>query len=110
MHKGYFAVSQSKKRLDFRDVEFRDLIYRWCSGGRSVFSSANDMLIWDQFWYGNELVSEANLAEATIQLVLNNGEISDYGFGWMVSDNGLSHQRAWMGANTVIIRNTSRLA
>ena len=78
------------------------------AGDGAVFSSATDMLIWDQFWYENDLISPENLKQAFVKPQLTNGKASDYGFGWMITDNGSWHNGAWLGANTMIIRNTEK--
>ena len=63
---------------------------------------------WDQFWYENPLLSSENLEEAFKPVTLNNGEISTYGFGWLVTEEGMWHNGTWMGANTIIIRNIKK--
>lgn len=78
------------------------------AGDGAVFSSANDMLKWDRFWYGNELVSQETLAEAFKKPTLSNGKLSDYGFGWVITDKGMWHNGAWLGASTIITRNTEK--
>lgn len=76
------------------------------AGDGAVFSSANDMLIWDSFWYENKLISKPLIAEAIKKPKLLNGEESDYGFGWLITDNGMWHNGSWLGARTIIVRNT----
>jgi len=76
------------------------------AGDGAVFSSANDMLIWDSFWNGNELINTTLLEEAFKKPKLIDGTESDYGFGWIVTENGMWHNGAWLGANTIIMRNT----
>jgi len=76
------------------------------AGDGAVFCSARDMLIWDGFWYENDLIQESNLQEAFIKPVLNNGDTSNYGFGWVITDHGMWHNGRWLGANTIIDRNT----
>lgn len=78
------------------------------AGDGAVFSSADDLLIWDAFWYKNSLLSTSTLEEAFKKPMLNNGALSDYGFGWMITDNGMWHNGAWLGARTIIIRNTEK--
>ncbi|MEO1626154.1 MAG: serine hydrolase domain-containing protein [Bacteroidota bacterium] len=78
------------------------------AGDGAVFSSAMDLLTWDQFWNGNSLISDDILQEAFQRPVLNNGSTSDYGFGWMVTDKGMWHNGAWQGANTIFMRNTEQ--
>lgn len=76
------------------------------AGDGAVFSSALDLLKWDQFWYENKLLSPENLKEAFKEPTLNDGTKSDYGFGWVVTEEGPWHNGAWLGANTMIWRDT----
>ncbi len=76
------------------------------AGDGGVFSSVEDFLIWDKFWYENPLISATNLAEAFKQPILNNGEASNYGFGWVIVDEDVViHNGSWLGARTLIVRN-----
>lgn len=78
------------------------------AGDGAVFSSLEDFLIWDQFWYENDLISTDNLQEAFQTPTLADGSSSDYGFGWTVpSDEMVWHNGAWLGARTGIIRRMS---
>lgn len=76
------------------------------AGDGAVFSSVNDFLIWDEFWYENALLSDTNLAEAFKKPQLNNGKSSDYGFGWLVTPDGAWHSGSWLAARTYYQRNT----
>ncbi len=78
------------------------------AGDGAVFSSVKDMFLWDKFWYENSLIEDKNLKEAFKKPTLNNGKESDYGFGWLITEKGMWHNGAWLGANTIIIRNTER--
>jgi len=78
------------------------------AGDGAVFSSVKDMFLWDKFWYENPLIGNKNLTEAFHKPTLNNGEKSDYGFGWLITEKGMWHNGAWLGAKTIIIRNTER--
>jgi len=78
------------------------------AGDGAVFSSANDMLIWNDFWYQNPLIKQTNLKEAFKKPILNNGDTSNYGFGWIITENGMRHNGRWLGAKTIIIRNTEK--
>lgn len=78
------------------------------AGDGAVFSSAKDMFLWDKFWYENPLIEKENLEEAFKKPILNNGKKSNYGFGWIITEKGMWHNGAWLGANTIIIRNTER--
>lgn len=76
------------------------------AGDGAVFSSVKDMFLWDKFWYKNPLIESENLKEAFKKPILNNGKTADYGFGWLITEKGMWHNGAWLGANTIIIRNT----
>ncbi|MEM6778720.1 MAG: serine hydrolase domain-containing protein [Planctomycetota bacterium] len=74
------------------------------AGDGAVFSSLNDFVIWDRFWYGNSRVSNALLEQAFERPKLKDGSRSDYGFGWVLERKRQWHNGAWLGANTYIVR------
>ncbi|QDV25930.1 Penicillin-binding protein 4* [Aureliella helgolandensis] len=74
------------------------------AGDGAVFSSLNDFVIWDRFWYGNSRVSNTLLEQAFDRPKLKDGSRSDYGFGWVVERKRQWHNGAWLGANTYIVR------
>ena len=78
------------------------------AGDGAVFASANDMHIWDKFWYDNKLISKLLLQQAFKKPTLLNGKESDYGFGWVITKNGMWHNGSWLGAKTIIMRNTTQ--
>ncbi|QEG22873.1 serine hydrolase domain-containing protein [Mariniblastus fucicola] len=82
-------------------------------GDGGIYASARDLLKWDQALYGEKLVSRKTLTEAFTPGKLNNGDQTDYGFGWMVersADDGLtvSHGGHWVGFQTSILRGIDR--
>ncbi len=77
------------------------------SGDGAVFSSIDDFIIWNDFWYNNSILSQETIQEAFKQPILNNGEKSNYGFGWLIAPNAVMHNGSWLGARTQIIRNFS---
>jgi CubicO group peptidase (beta-lactamase class C family) len=57
-------------------------------GPGRISSTAQDLLKWDQALYTEKLVSQQTLAEAFTPMLLKNGTISNYGFGWeLILDN-----------------------
>jgi len=76
------------------------------AGDGAVFSSVEDFVIWNQFWYSNSLMSNETLQEAFKEPILNDGSTSDYGFGWVVTEHTSSHEGMWLGAHTFILRDT----
>lgn len=89
--------------LSEREPSFIDGV----AGDGAVFASVNDMLIWDSFWYENQLISQPILEQAFKKPKLLNGKESDYGFGWVITENGMWHNGVWLGARTIIMRNTN---
>lgn len=77
------------------------------AGDGAVFSSINDMVIWNTFWYQNNLISENTLKEAFTTSTLNDNSLHTYGFGWIIlNPTAHWHNGSWLGARTIIIRNT----
>jgi CubicO group peptidase (beta-lactamase class C family) len=78
-------------------------------GPGRVSSTARDLLIWDQALYSEKLVSKASLAKAFTPITLNDGSLSNYGFGWdldLESPWGkiVSHTGDNPGYKTIIVR------
>jgi len=78
------------------------------AGDGAVFTSIKDLEIWDDFWYGKRLLNQASLKEAFTKNTLNNGRLSPYGFGWILTENGMWHNGGWMGARSMLIRNVKQ--
>ena len=68
-------------------------------GDGNVYSSAEDLLKWDQSLYSNKLVKAATLQEAFTPVTLSNGTKYPYGFGWGIQDSGriVTHTGGWVG-------------
>ncbi len=80
-------------------------------GDGNVYSSAEDLLIWDQALYGEKLVKASTLRDAFTPVMLNfhsnePGKTYPYGFGWMIEEGGkvLKHTGSWTGFRTLIVR------
>lgn len=78
-------------------------------GDGNVYSSAEDLLKWDQALYGSRLVKPATFNEALTPATLNDGTKSNYGFGWDIEEPGkiYSHSGGWVGFRTFISRYVS---
>jgi CubicO group peptidase (beta-lactamase class C family) len=70
-------------------------------GSGTVYSTVEDMFLYDQALYTDELVGQSTLAEAFRPAVLNDGSESPYGFGWEFKMEGgersLAHGGKWLG-------------
>jgi CubicO group peptidase (beta-lactamase class C family) len=78
-------------------------------GPGRVSSTAKDLLIWDQALYAGTLVSKETLELAFSPQILNDGSLSNYGFGWDLSEDPnfgkiVSHTGDNPGYKTLIMR------
>jgi len=78
-------------------------------GPGRISSTAADLLKWDQALYTSKLVKQTTLQEAFTPMKLNNGSVSNYGFGWTISRDSVlgrivSHTGDNPGYKTQIIR------
>lgn len=79
-------------------------------GDGNVYSSVEDLYVWDQALYGEKLVKKSTLQEAFTPGKLNTGNDTRYGFGWFIDEPGkiLSHTGGWVGFGTIIVRYLDR--
>jgi CubicO group peptidase (beta-lactamase class C family) len=92
------------------------------TGDGGVYSTIEDLFIWDQSLYSNKLINENSLEEAFTPITLTNGVNQNYGFGWFIGNNlngktvyhtgGLAGFRAYIERqidvnNTIIILNNN---
>ena len=77
-------------------------------GSGGMYSTLNDFFRWDQALYGESVVSRATIDAAFTPARLNNGEWTDYGFGWRIDDyighRRVRHGGSWIGFRTHIAR------
>jgi len=78
-------------------------------GPGRISSTAQDLLLWDQALYAGNLVSKETLEMAFSPQVLNDGSLSQYGFGWDLSQDAdvgkiVSHTGDNPGYKTLIVR------
>jgi len=64
-------------------------------GPGRISSTVEDLLKWDQALYTNKLISQQTLEEAFTPMKLNDGKISNYGFGWVIISNDPSGKIVW---------------
>ncbi len=57
------------------------------AGDGGIYSTTHDLFLWDQSLYHNVLVDSATLSEAFRETKLNDGSLSNYGFGWVIAEN-----------------------
>lgn len=85
--------------------EFLDVVY----GDKNIYSTAEDMLKWDQALYPGRLFTKQTLDSAFAPYSFEKQGNRNYGLGWRMTflPNGkklLYHNGWWHGSNTVFIR------
>jgi N-acyl-D-aspartate/D-glutamate deacylase/CubicO group peptidase (beta-lactamase class C family) len=75
-------------------------------GDGNVYSSAEDLYVWDQALYTEKLVKKSTFLEAITPAKLNNDSLSYYGFGWFIEKPGVevAHSGGWVAFGTYIDR------
>ena len=79
------------------------------TGSGGIYSTVEDLVLWDQALYGEALVPTSTLDLAFAPAVFNSGETYPYGFGWGVGSDPLlgavhRHSGGWVGFSTHILR------
>lgn len=82
------------------------------TGGGGMYSTTGDLYLWDQALYTDKLIPQASLNEAFTPTVLNDGTVSNYGYGWMIEyndqDKSVFHTGGLSGFRTNIYRELSK--
>ena len=108
---GHIYVAERNKYV--RADSFPSSNYTIWLGNRKgpgrISSTSSDLLKWDRALYTDKLVKQSTLAEAFTPMKLNDGSVSNYGFGWTIrSDSTLgkivTHNGDNPGYKTQIVR------
>lgn len=79
------------------------------TGDKNVFSTVDDLFLWDQALYTNELISQKQLNEAFRPGSPERKGPRNYGFGWRINTSGskkvVYHSGWWRGFRTFFLRN-----
>lgn len=87
-----------------------DTYFDGVMGDKGIYSSARDMLKWDQALYSGQLLNEATLKQAYTPYSHEKPGIRNYGLGWRLmvypdsTKNIIYHNGWWHGNNTVFYR------
>ncbi|MFT3701649.1 MAG: serine hydrolase [Agriterribacter sp.] len=78
-------------------------------GDGNVYSSVEDLYKWDQALYTDKLVKQSTFKDAITSGALNNGEQTNYGFGWFLekTPGEYQHSGGWVAFTTYIDRYTA---
>jgi CubicO group peptidase (beta-lactamase class C family) len=103
------------KTHDAGGRKLRDVCFDGAVGDKGVFSTAEDMLIWDNALRSGKILSEETQEEAYKPRSLEassfaNYHIKNYGYGWRMQTqpdgtNIIYHNGWWHGNNNVFARN-----
>jgi len=108
---GYIFTPEQNKYI--RADSFPSSNYTIWLGNRKgpgrISSTAQDLLKWDQALYGSQLVATKTLQEAYTPMILKDGKVSNYGFGWELVPNASKGKIVWHngdnpGYKTLIMR------
>ncbi|MFC0425833.1 serine hydrolase domain-containing protein [Chryseobacterium scophthalmum] len=82
-------------------------------GDGMVNSTTEDLLKWDRSLYTDKLVNEKDKAIIFQGTKLNDGKMTNYGFGWQIGENKeygkvVAHSGSWAGYTNYIERNLSK--
>lgn len=80
------------------------------TGSTSMFSNVDDLFLWDQALYTEKLVSKKTIEEAFAPVILNDGSLSNYGFGWFLTPEkkSVNHSGSDFGYRTFIRRDLDK--
>lgn len=84
-----FVFDESKPEIKNRVTGYnligeKDDYDAYTTGGGGMYSTTDDLYLWDMALNSNKLISKDALDEAFSSIILNDGTISNYGYGWMI--------------------------
>ena len=75
------------------------------TGDGGIYSNIQDLFLWDQALYTNQLASIETLEKAFKPNILSNGEKKNYGYGWVLDpDNEIVFHGGNLGGYKTYIR------
>jgi CubicO group peptidase (beta-lactamase class C family) len=84
-----------------RDLNYLDGV----AGDGAVYSSAHDLNLWHKALTNNSLVPNQAYKRAYVPAQLNDGSNVEYGFGWLINNDGsVEHSGGWQGFTSFIYR------
>lgn len=79
------------------------------TGAGGVYSQIDDLFLWDQALYDDDLIKAENLEQAFTTARLTSGELSYYGFGWVLEAKNpkvVQHSGSLAGFRSFFYRDT----
>ncbi len=88
-----------------------ETIHDGCMGDKGIYSTAEDLYLWDQALYSGKIISDEVLEEAFSMTELRNKRKVPYGFGFRIIEKEESktvyHHGLWNGFRTSFVRYTT---
>lgn len=80
------------------------------TGDGNVYSSVEDLFIWEQSLYTEKILKKETMAMAFQPVKLKDGKTYPYGFGWFIKkeNESYSHTGGWQGFKNIICRDTKQ--
>jgi CubicO group peptidase (beta-lactamase class C family) len=107
-----YTLADSARAMQSYDWRGRPERLTFLDGGygdKNIYSTARDLLKWDQAMYTNQIFSKETLQEAFTPYSNEKPGIKNYGFGWRMNlyPNGkkvIFHTGWWHGNNCILMR------
>ena len=107
-----FALADTATAMPSFDYRGRNERFNFLDGGygdKNIYSSAKDILKWDQALYSGEIFTQKTLDSAFMPYSNEKPGIKNYGLGWRMNvyPNGkkiIFHTGWWHGNNTILVR------
>ncbi|MEP6594767.1 MAG: serine hydrolase domain-containing protein [Ginsengibacter sp.] len=107
-----FSMADSGKALPSYDWRWRPEVFNFLDGeygDKNVYSTAKDLLKWDQGLYSNKLFTPQTLQAAFTPYSNEKPGIKNYGLGWRMNvyPDGkkiIFHTGWWHGNNSILVR------
>jgi len=100
------ATSYRKENGRFLEVNYAPSNFVY--GEDNIYTTIEDLYLWDQALENNKLVTSATFQAALNPGKLNDGSSTHYGFGWNLGERSGSkayfHGGSWLGYRTAIMR------
>lgn len=78
------ATGYSPIENGWRNANYLSLTLPYAAG--SIMSTVDDMLLWHKAIHGNTLITSESKSKAFTNTKLNNGDPTNYGYGWMMRE------------------------
>ena len=111
----FLLTAEEANRIKANSYDKKNRVKEWFltsyPGAKGIYASANDLLKFDAALSTDELVSQDMIAASYKSGVLNDGTMSNYGFGWRKwkgIDHLIFHAGDWVGNESILFRDIEK--